>query len=450
MIIVGRLFSKDNFDATNSAIQDGSIALDLPVYFTNGEGLPEGSTSNATDVVDIAPNLTFLNQWGRLKTEDLDTQNSSSGASGLDTNVAHCDILISDKWPSNISRLSKVGLALPQTAERATSNDKSIDRVSKTSAPLYHFAESESFWEREPFENEAGKYTRFIALGPYGGSQRWHYAFTLKRDDTARPANATECPYLEEEKEVEVVEKPQKRAREEVGDPMAKKPRIDQSQCFLCLSNPNLATHLVVSIAQESYMAMAKGPLLPGHVMLIPIKHSPDFCTDSRPPTNPRHSRDDRFLPPTLALELRKFQVSLKQMYPSGVVFYEIAKAKGVHVHQQAVPIPEEKAEDVAGLREFFISEAEKNGFKLEHSPELRDTQTNYFRIEFPNSEPMVIRLNRQNPRFDVTWPRQVLARWFFDSNERADWKRCAQTESEETEAVEKIKADFEPFDFTQ
>lgn len=148
--------------------------------------------------------------------------------------------------------------------------------------------------------------------------------------------------------------------------------------------------------------------------MLIPIKHNPDFCTESRPSTNPRHRHPVRFVSPKLALELRKYQIALKQMHPGGVVFYEIAKAKGVHVHQQAVPIPQEKINNVENLREFFIKEAKECGFRMENNGELRDDQTNYFRIEFPNSDPIVIKLNRQNPKFDVTWPRKLLAQWFL------------------------------------
>lgn len=444
-IVVGKVFTKNNFEEVNGALQDGSVSVDLPMFFTDGEGLPEDSATNQTDVVDIAPNVTFLNQWGRLMTDDFIIQNATSGSN--DRKTAPTDILITDKWPSNLPRLSKVGFAVPQTAERATNNDKTIDATSKDASPLYHFSGSESFWEREPFANEAGKHTRFIGLAPFGGKQRWHYAFTLKKDDTSTPVNATECPYLKEDK---VEEEPLKRANEDDGDPMAKKPRIAPSDCFLCLSNPNLAAHLVVSIGQESYMAMAKGPLLPGHVMLIPIKHNPDFCTESRPSTNPRHRHPVRFVSPKLALELRKYQIALKQMHPGGVVFYEIAKAKGVHVHQQAVPIPQEKINNVENLREFFIKEAKECGFRMENNGELRDDQTNYFRIEFPNSDPIVIKLNRQNPKFDVTWPRKLLAQWFFGNKERGDWRNCSQTEAEETEAADKIKGDFETFDFTR
>lgn len=443
-VVVGKVFTQDNFDEVNGALQDGSVSVDLPLYFTDGSGLPTDAASNTTDVVDLAPNVTFLNEWGRLKTDEFSLQNVTSG--GTSDKMAVTDILISDKWPANLSRLSKVGFAIPQTAERATKNDKIVNKISKAASPLYHFSGSESFWEREPFANEGGKHTRFIGLAPYGGKQRWHYAFTLKKDDTSVPVNATESPYLEEEKE-EV--KTQKRPNEDDGDPMAKKARIAPSDCFLCLSNPNLAAHLVVSIGQEAYMAGAKGPLLPGHVMLIPIKHNPDFCTESKPSTNPRHRHPVRFVAPKLALELRKYQIALKQMHPGGVVFYEIAKAKGVHVHQQAIPIPQDKISEVENLREFFVKEAEECGFRLE-TAELRDDQTNYFRIEFPNSDPIVIKLNRQNPKFDVTWPRKLLAQWFFGNKERGDWRNCSQSEQEETEAVEKIKGEFETFDFTR
>ena len=43
--------------------------------------------------------------------------------------------------------------------------------------------------------------------------------------------------------------------------------------CWFCLSSPKVEKHLVVSIGDEVYLALAKGPLVPEHVLILPITH---------------------------------------------------------------------------------------------------------------------------------------------------------------------------------
>ncbi len=55
--------------------------------------------------------------------------------------------------------------------------------------------------------------------------------------------------------------------------PQKRKEPEDESNCWFCLANPNVETHLITSIATETYLALAKGPILPTqHVLIIPIQ----------------------------------------------------------------------------------------------------------------------------------------------------------------------------------
>ncbi len=60
--------------------------------------------------------------------------------------------------------------------------------------------------------------------------------------------------------------------------------RAADGSCWFCLSNPNLETHLLISIGKSIYMALGisnctqsvihfkpKGPLVDEHVILVPI-----------------------------------------------------------------------------------------------------------------------------------------------------------------------------------
>ena len=41
--------------------------------------------------------------------------------------------------------------------------------------------------------------------------------------------------------------------------------------CWFCLSSAEVEKHLIVSVGEHSYLAMAKGALTGDHVMILPI-----------------------------------------------------------------------------------------------------------------------------------------------------------------------------------
>ena len=47
--------------------------------------------------------------------------------------------------------------------------------------------------------------------------------------------------------------------------------------CWFCLSNEK-DTHLVASIARESFVSMDKGGLVPDHCQVVPVEHAPSFA----------------------------------------------------------------------------------------------------------------------------------------------------------------------------
>jgi hypothetical protein len=65
---------------------------------------------------------------------------------------------------------------------------------------------------------------------------------------------------------------------------------IAPDECWFCLSNPNLAKHLIVAIGSECYVTLPKGQIIPtqsasdhvdvpggGHVLIVPITHYPTY-----------------------------------------------------------------------------------------------------------------------------------------------------------------------------
>src|SRR5271170_2075470 len=103
------------------------------------------------------------------------------------------------------------------------------------------------------------------------------------------------------------------------------------NDCFFCLSNVNVAKHLIVSIGTEVYLALAKGPLttaqsvgLPfaGHVLIIPIAHTPVPS-------------------PSETAEMESYREKLSSFFEARnchAVTFEIHSSEGIHSHWQVIP----------------------------------------------------------------------------------------------------------------
>jgi len=50
------------------------------------------------------------------------------------------------------------------------------------------------------------------------------------------------------------------------------------AECWFCLVNPKVEKHMIVSASKDVYIATAKGPVNPLHVMVLPVKHAPCFA----------------------------------------------------------------------------------------------------------------------------------------------------------------------------
>lgn len=153
-------------------------------------------------------------------------------------------------------------------------------------------------------------------------------------------------------------------------------------ECWFCLSSPNVESHLITSVGENCYCAIAKGPLVQDHVLILPIEHLPNTLSS----------------PPECEMELVKFQNSLKAYFKSHkkeVVFFEWVYIKTSHANLQvndnmypyhknvesnlsvvnvrslcffnilslqAIPIPVNRA---SAVQDIFNLAAEKLGFKF-------------------------------------------------------------------------------------
>lgn len=350
-------------------------------------------------------------------------------------NTSYQSILATADWP----------LGMEEGDEKSTGTESIKELVQKTQ-PRYHFtSNSTPFYEKQPYKwEDSGRYTRFINLDKFGGNSKWFYAFDINENenDDAAPHGLADNPWSRKRRtDTDTTDPLPKKKKKEKKRKEPKQKVITPENCFFCLSCPQLDKELIVSIADESYMALAKGPLTtsqntqmdcPGHVLIIPIAHVPSFSM----------VQDNS----QVALERKKYRIALKQLYESYnliPVEFEISRAKGVHAHSQIIPIPKDKKSEVESL---FTTEAEKYGMSIVKR-NLDPDETEYFRVILPNDESMVIEIATTG-KFDLQFGRKVMAK-LLNLENRIDWRACAQTATEEAKDSAQFKSLFKDYDFT-
>ncbi|GMH18076.1 hypothetical protein Nepgr_019917 [Nepenthes gracilis] len=193
-------------------------------------------------------------------------------------------------------------------------------------------------------------------------------------------------------------------------------------ECWFCLSSPNVESHLIVSIGEHIYCALAKGPLVDDHLLIIPIEHSPSTLS----------------LPPECEKELCQFQSILRTHFKSHrkeIIFFELISKRGTHANLQVVPVPSTKASSV---KTIFSLAAKKLGFEFETmnvdtNSEGRkrakihfESRSGFFYVELPDGT-ILSHAIEENENFPVQFGREVLA-GLLKKPEKADWRnwvRC-------------------------
>lgn len=491
----------------------GNIVVPLCTYFTIGDiQLPELIIDKIRENEEIVPNLHFLGKRSTVKTSEgvrivtlggkLDN-NSSDGKSsdlyspfhtigdakalyGTDT----VDILLTTLWPASIRNHSKIQLLENQISPVGHEH---ISALCSHLKPRYHFSVTPTlFFEREPFfhqstpgQLDSRAVTRFISLSAFGApKQKSFYAFVLSTvvdPNVPLPIGTTASPWTLEQKlnkRQAIDPEPllnngfnktrRKSGKEKFPNKKGHRSfRLSPDECFFCLSNPNLETHLVSSIGEDAYTTIAKGPLttskinehfginFPAHLLIIPLAHSPTLA--SIPEED--NIREKTFI------EMIQYRKALQDMISKvsknklGAVTYEISRTKGVHTHWQFIPVPVTFISK--GLVEAaFKMEAENLSYPAfeVREPEPNFSDENFFRIwiwtppneESPQGHTQCLTMSIcEDLRFSLQFGRIVLAK-LLGIEDRIQWRECMQSKEEERSDNEKFKAAFKEFDFTQ
>lgn len=521
-LIIGDLFANPaettpENDKDSELLLKGEINIPLPTYFTLGKHpLPQQIRDKLEDSDnEICPNLYFLGKRATTKTSEglrivtlggsLDpeitaglskdkylTSHTEGDAKALH-GASTADILLTSNWPASIRSGSKV--QLPEGTKEPLAEQCVADLCSAL-RPRYHFSTSDSFfYEREPFfhlsdENQpdTSSITRFISLAAHNNpsKQKWLYAFSLDPNAApplTMPPGTTVTPLGPSRKRQREPEQPLSYSRFSNlnGDHYRPKKRLRPAppgpqECFFCLSNPNLATHVITSIGNDSYLTLAKGPLstsstyptlkFPAHILIIPLTHSPTLSS-----ITPAESKVSTFK------EMHHYRQSLQSLLDSsskgalGAVTWEISRAEGIHTHWQFLPVPADLIKK--GLVEAaFKVEAENEKYPAFKTKEIGDGTTekgDFFRVwiwrpaekggegdddsddedgkEKVMEKSLVLSLSAAF-RFNLQFGRIVMAK-LLGLEARSNWRDFVQSDDEDKKDAEAFKAAFKAFDFS-
>ena len=509
-IVVGNLFADPEDDDAVNLLLRGSYDIPLPTYFGAGShALPTKVVEKLESTAgELCPNLFYIGKRSIFKTSEglkiaalggilnPETRTGTSEDKYLpfytegDARALHsaktADVLITYEWPKSIRNGSKATLS----AEEEPVSQACVADLCSALKPRYHFSTSNNtFFEREPFYHETfdsssndRSVTRFISLAAFGNPKKakWIYAFSIDpRASSALelPADATVSPLVPAGRKRSHAEQQNASYRFSTEDNHTHRrhkhrrhPPPTPGECFFCLSNPNLATHFIVSIATEAYLTTAKGPLttattfpelkFPGHVLIIPMTHSPTLAS-----ITDLQARNRTYN------EMERYRKALQKMIEVtansslGAVTWEISRANGIHAHWQFLPVPIDLIN--RGLVEAAYKVEAENGKypairNVENSGAHQDAE-DFFKVliwrpaTFGSGSSSAAEESRETClslpldgsfRFDLQFGRKVLAK-LLNLESRMDWQSSGQSEQDEVSDAEAFKASFEKFDFS-
>ena len=515
-IVLGDLFAdpataspKD--EESLSSLLNGNIKISLPTYFTLGRHAlpPRVLDKLESDDGDVCENLYFLGKRSTTKTSEglrivalggaLDTEltavskdkflpfHTEGDAKALHgANNAH--ILVTSSWPSSIRSNSNV--KPPEGADEPVA-EQSVADICTALKPRYHFSTSSGFfYEREPFfhltqdgKPDTESITRFLSLAAFGNpeKQKWLYAFTIDPNaapPAVLPPGTSATPLTASRKRQRLPDQEQSFSRfggvshghnnHHHGAKRHKAPPPGPQECFFCLSNPNLATHLITSIGDDTYLTTAKGPLstdktydslsFPAHILIIPLSHAPTLVS-----VVPQETRTSTYKEMTRYRNALQSLLASKSKGSLGAVSWEVSRAEGIHLHWQFLPVPADLIK--RGLVEAaFKVEAENEkypAFIMKSAGDGSDESGDFFRVwiwdprdgedQTEGSEgqkkELVLSLS-SDFRFDLQFGRRVMAK-LLGLEKRLQWRDCSQDDDEEKKDAEAFKTDFKEFDFS-
>ncbi|XP_023292578.2 CWF19-like protein 1 homolog [Lucilia cuprina] len=488
LLCVGDFFSEDSKQNEELiAYRNGHKYIAIPTYILGPSR--KNLMKYYENIIDgeICPNLTYLGRRGLytltngtkiaylsglekpsdcrgeeiyFQMEDIESvRNSCLVNKSVSSDYRGIDILLTSQWPYGVSEDNK-------------NASKLISLLSRDVKPRYHFCgQNNVHFEPPPFRLASDQTTqlelctRFISLAEVGNTNKDKYIYALSLtpvekmrvvDLIQKTTNEIKCPFGDirftdlnlkgtnyENKQYffDMSSKDgggnRKRSSgsNEQSIKKSKIPHWDQEICWFCLSCPNVEKHLIISIGEHFYLALAKGPINDYHILILSITHIP--CA--------AQLTDDDWK------ELNKFKKALIDFFKdqNQVVCFTERNYKSSHMQINVFSVDEGYAWKIPHA---FEDKAEEFNLQFETTPDLTSGkilphQGPYFVAELPNNSTLI---TRQMNHFPIHFARDVFcSENLLNCDEKVDWKSCKLDKEREIELVQNFRNKFSKYDFT-
>lgn len=231
---------------------------------------------------------------------------------------------------------------------------------------------------------------------------------------------------------------------------LAKRILTQQERCFYCFENPKRPRHLVVSIANFTYLMLPpQQPVVPGHCCIVTMQHESSTRTV-----------DDNVWE-----EIRNFKKCLIMLFAKqekDLVFLETVKGLAQQRHHcliECLPLPREVANDAPLYFKKAIDEAEDE-WSQHNAKKLIDTSVKglrasipkdfpYFHVEFGLNKGFVHVIDDEKD-FKSSLGLDVIRGMMRLPEEDMHWRRRSESIDTQKQAVASFMQDWEPFDWTK
>lgn len=387
------------------------------------------------------------------------------------------------------------------------------EMVTKAITPRYHFVSHikdrnnlgkilkniSTFCERPPYYSSPSFFSnyqesdltkkdsfiicRFVSLAPFSllsnlqkSLSRFHYSFVLRLPytndlcskesiiDKNSDLFITQSPFINGKRNSPDDDLNFSNKRMRVFKDVNKRIDVQPQDCFLCLANPDVTTHLIVSISENTYLTLARGPLLtPGgrHVLIAPLFHVAKLEN-----IKGNLNTNEEILKCNVLNEQKKYVSSLLNTYFSEtvlssqlVVAFEFSREKNIHIHMQVVALPNG---DTNTLKNLFIKSAKNLNypdFQILNENNNKDFhESDYLSVKIysksnfnqKNTDPavdMILEITKKFSNFDLQFPRKILAEYITSLEDQnidiSNWKKCVQSQKKEKQDSDAFKILF-------
>jgi len=220
-------------------------------------------------------------------------------------------------------------------------------------------------------------------------------------------------------------------------------PADARTDCWFCLASLGCERHLITGIYDTCYSAMPKGAVHPGHLLLIPVRHTSEGALMDAGVTQEMEELK------------RKFREFVSKTYDADVFVFEraIQTKRGYHTHVQCVPVPRKSA---LKIQATMMAQAQRANFDIEEvaseqslASSLTDCSGYFFAEVMTEMGSVKKFLHRQGRDFRSPVPlqfgREILAA-ILNKPELAHWKSCVVSQEREASLAAQLREASEKF----